>query len=187
MFLQFFVWGAWYVTAGTFVPAMGWEQSTTGWVYSAGPIAAMISPLFLGLIADRFFASQLVLAVMHLFGAVIMLVLIPGAIEANDATSFEWYVLAYMLCYMPTLGLANSVAFANVSDSSAFPKIRVWGTIGWIAAGLVNGFMGWSASLNMFYTAGIPALALGVFSFFLPHTPPNLQRSTHPPHHDPHH
>ena len=74
MFLQFFVWGAWYVTAGTFVPAMGWEQSTTGWVYSAGPIAAMISPLFLGLIADRFFASQRVLSVMHLFGAVIMLV-----------------------------------------------------------------------------------------------------------------
>ena len=114
MFLQFFVWGAWYVTAGTFVPAMGWEQETTGWVYSAGPIAAMISPLFLGLIADRFFASQFVLAAMHLFGAVIMLILIPGAIEARDATYFEWYVLAYMLCYMPTLGLTNTVAFTHI-------------------------------------------------------------------------
>jgi len=88
MFLQFFVWGSWYVTAGTFVPAWGWSQETTGWVYSAGPIAALISPLFLGMVADRFFASQRVLAVMHLLGAVLMLNFIPGAIEAKDATMF---------------------------------------------------------------------------------------------------
>ena len=91
MFLQFFVWGSWYVTAGTFVPSWGWPQSTTGWVYSAGPIAALISPLFLGLVADRFFQSQRVLAVMHLLGAVLMLNFIPGAIEAKNA------YMAYMM------------------------------------------------------------------------------------------
>ena len=135
MFLQFFVWGSWYVTAGTFVPAMGWPQETTGWVYSAGPIAAVISPLFLGLIADRFFASQRVLAAMHAVGALIMLVGVPGAIEAKSAEWFEWYVLAYMLCYMPTLGLSNTVAFSHVTNpEKQFPIARVFGTLGWIAA-----------------------------------------------------
>ncbi len=174
MFLQFFVWGSWYVTAGTFVPAMGWPQTTTGWVYSAGPIAALISPLFLGLIADRYFASQRVLAVMHGLGAVVMLVLIPGAIEAKDATYFEWYVLAYMLCYMPTLGLSNTVAFSHIENAEKqFPLARVFGTLGWIAAvTLVSKGMGADQKPVMFLVAGYSSLAMAVLSWMLPHTPP---------------
>ena len=174
MFLQFFVWGSWYVTAGTFVPAWGWSQETTGWVYSAGPIAALISPLFLGLVADRFFASQKVLAVMHLAGAALMLNFIPGAIEAMDATWFEWYVLAYMLCYMPTLGLSNTVAFSHIANpEKQFPIARVFGTLGWIAAvTFVSKFLAADTKPVMFQVAGWSSLAMAVLSWNLPHTPP---------------
>jgi nucleoside transporter len=174
MFLQFFVWGSWYVTAGTFVPAMGWPQATTGWVYSAGPIAAVISPLFLGLVADRFFASQRVLAAMHGLGAVIMLVGIPGAIEAKSATWFEWYVLAYMLCYMPTLGLSNTVAFSHVTNpEKQFPIARVFGTLGWIAAvTFVSKFLQADTKPVMFLVAGYSSAAMALLSWILPNTPP---------------
>jgi nucleoside transporter len=174
MFLQFFVWGSWYVTAGTFVPAMGWPQATTGWVYSAGPIAAVISPLFLGLIADRFFASQRVLAAMHALGAIIMLVGIPGAIEAKDATWFEWYVLAYMLCYMPTLGLSNTVAFSHVTNpEKQFPIARVFGTLGWIAAvTFVSKYLQADTKPVMFLVAGYSSAAMALLSWILPNTPP---------------
>ncbi len=174
MFLQFFVWGSWYVTAGTLVPSLGWSQETTGWVYSAGPIAALISPLFLGLVADRFFASQRVLAAMHALGAVLMLVLIPGAIEARNATGFEWYVLAYMLCYMPTLGLSNTVAFSHISDpEKQFPLARVFGTLGWIAAvTLVSKGLGADKDPIMFQVAGFSSAAMALLSWFLPNTPP---------------
>jgi nucleoside transporter len=176
MFLQFFVWGSWYVTAGTFVGPMGWEQTTTGWIYSAGPIAAMITPLFLGLIADRYFASQRVLAVMHALGAVVMLVLIPGAIDAKDATSFEWYVLAYMLCYMPTLGLSNTVAFTHIDNpEKQFPIARVFGTLGWIAAvTLVSKGLQADTKPIMFQVAGYSSIAMAALSWILPHTPPPL-------------
>lgn len=174
MFLQFFVWGSWYVTAGTFVPAMKWDVATTGWIYSAGPIAALISPLFLGLIADRFFASQRVLAVMHLLGGVVMLWLIPNAIAANDATSFEWYVLAYMLCYMPTLGLSNTVAFSHIDNpEKQFPLARVFGTLGWIAAvTLVSKGLGADSKPIMFQIAGWSSMAMAGLCMLLPHTPP---------------
>tara|TARA_R110002072_G_scaffold299403_6_gene474987 strand:+ start:34875 stop:36068 length:1194 start_codon:yes stop_codon:yes gene_type:complete len=174
MFLQFFVWGSWYVTAGTFVKPMGWDQSTTGWIYSAGPIAAMITPLFLGLIADRFFASQRVLAVMHGLGAIVMLVLIPGAIDSKDATSFEWYVLIYMLCYMPTLGLSNTVAFTHIENpEKQFPIARVFGTLGWIAAvTLVSKGLQADTLPIMFQVAGYSSIAMAALSWVLPHTPP---------------
>ncbi len=174
MFLQFFVWGSWYVTAGTFVPAQGWPQTTTGWVYSAGPIAALISPLFLGLVADRLFRSERVLAVMHALGAVVMLVLIPGAIEAHDATRFEWLVLAYMLCYMPTLGLSNTVAFSHVTDPERqFPLARVFGTLGWIAAvTLVSKGLQADKEPVMFQVAGISSASMAALSLALPATQP---------------
>jgi len=174
MFLQFFVWGSWYVTAGTFVPAMEWPDSTGGWVYSAGPIAAMITPLFLGLFADRFLASQRALAIMHALGAVVMLVLVPNAIAANDAVAFEWYVLAYMLCYMPTLGLSNTVAFTHIEQPQRqFPIARVFGTLGWIAAvTLVSKGLGGDGDAVMFEVAGYSSIAMAVLSWMLPHTPP---------------
>ena len=176
MFLQFFVWGSWYVTAGTFVGPMGWDQSTTGWIYSAGPIAAMITPLFLGLIADRFFASQRVLAVMHALGAIVMLVLVPGAIETKDANSFEWYVLIYMLCYMPTLGLSNTIAFTHIENpEKQFPIARVFGTLGWIAAvTLVSKGLQADTLPIMFQVAGYSSVAMAFLSWVLPHTPPPL-------------
>ena len=176
MFLQFFVWGSWYVTAGTFVKPMGWDQSTTGWIYSAGPIAAMITPLFLGLIADRFFASQRVLAVMHALGAIVMLVLVPGAIETKDASSFEWYVLIYMLCYMPTLGLSNTIAFTHIENpEKQFPIARVFGTLGWIAAvTLVSKGLQADTLPIMFQVAGYSSVAMALLSWVLPHTPPPL-------------
>ncbi len=173
MFLQFFIWGSWYVTAGTFVPAMKWDQSTTGWVYSAGPIAALISPIFLGLVADRFFASQRVLAVMHLLGGAIMLY-VPTVAAAGDAKTFEWLILAYMLCYMPTLGLSNTVAFSHITNpEKQFPLARVFGTLGWIAAvTLVSKGLGADREPVMFQIAGGSSLLMGLFCFLLPHTPP---------------
>ena len=178
MFLQFFVWGSWYVTAGTFVPAMGWSDGTVGWVYSAGPIAALISPLFLGLVADRYFASQRVLALMHLLGGLVMLVLVPRAIAAGDAVAFEWYVLLHMLCYMPTLALSNTVAFSHVRDPQRqFPLVRVFGTLGWIAAvTLVSKGLEADARPVMFAVAGWASLGLAALSWMLPHTPPPAAR-----------
>ena len=170
MFLQFFLWGAWFTTLGPCLGANGLGDLTGG-AYGSAPLAAMIAPLFLGIIADRFFASQIVMAVLFLLGGAAMCAVPSLAKDAANANIIGWLFLGHMLCYMPTLGLSNTVAFANVSDSTMFPKIRVWGTIGWIAAGLFNGFMGWSASLNMFWVAGLSSLLLGVYCFTLPHTP----------------
>jgi nucleoside transporter len=181
MFLQFFIWGAWYVTAGTFVPARGWSHDTIFWVYSAGPIAAIVSPIFLGLVADRYFATERVLAVMHLLGGALMLA-VPsvaaattrGADGAFDTGAFEGLILAYMLCYMPTLGLTNTLAFHHIEDRQRqFPLIRVFGTLGWIAAGIVvSKLLHADQSERPFYVAGGASVLLGLLAFWLPHTPP---------------
>jgi nucleoside transporter len=169
MFLQFFVWGAWFVTLYQVLAGNG-MASIIGDSYSTAPIAAMIAPLFLGLIADRFFSSEKVMGVLLVIGAILML-LVPGAIADGNASLVFWLFTGHMLCYMPTLGLGNTIVFSNLPQE-VFPKVRVWGTIGWIAAGLVAGFLGWSASVNLFWMAGISSLVLGIFSFTLPHTPP---------------
>ncbi len=169
MFLQFFVWGAWFATLGLCLGAND-LQEIIGASYGAAPIAAIISPLFLGLIADRFFPSQIVMGVLLLLGGG-LLFLVPGYAEAGDSKTMVWLFLGHLLCYMPTLGLGNSITFANVSDQNEFPKIRVWGTIGWITAGLFLGFNGWSADFRMFSLAGGCSVLLGLYSFTLPHTP----------------
>ena len=170
MFLQFFVWGAWFTTLG---PCLGKNglASIIGAGYGSAPIAAIFAPLFLGLIADRFFSSERVLGVLLLIGGAAMCA-VPHFAQAMDAGMVSKLFLIHMLCYMPTLGLGNSVAFSHIKTQTDFSAIRVWGTIGWIVAGLFNGFMGWTQSLNMFYLAGGSALALGLYSFVLPHTPP---------------
>jgi len=170
MFLQFFLWGAWFVTLGACLDANGMAGAIAA-AYGSAPIAAIIAPLFLGLVADRFFASERVMGVLLLIGGVAML-FVPGFIAKGDAEAVKALFLVHMLCFMPTLALGNSIAFASISDQSKFPALRVWGTIGWIVAGLITGFLGWSKSPNMFLLAGGSALVLGVFSFFLPHTPP---------------
>jgi nucleoside transporter len=144
---------------------------SVGKAYSSAPIAAIIAPLFLGLVADRFFPSQIVMGLLMLLGGV-LLWLAPGYGEAGNSRVLLWLILGHLLCYMPTLGLGNTIAFSHIADQSLFPKIRVWGTIGWIVAGLVVGFLGWSATFNIFRLAAVASILLGVFCFTLPHTPP---------------
>jgi nucleoside transporter len=170
MFLQFFVWGAWFVTLGKCLSENG-LAAVSSYAYGTAPIAAMIAPLILGLLADRFFPSEKVMGVLFLIGGALMCA-VPHFAAAGQADIVRWLFLGHMLCYMPTLGLSNTIAFSNISDQSKFPALRVWGTVGWIVAGLVTGMLGWSFSLNMFMLAGVAALILGVFCFFLPHTPP---------------
>lgn len=170
MFLQFFTWGAWFVTLGQ---CLGEHdlKAITGAAYGAAPIAAIIAPLFLGLIADRFFPSQIVMGVLMLVGGG-LLWLAPGYAAAGNGAALVWIIRGHLLCYMPTLGLSNTITFSHVADQNQFPRIRVWGTIGWIVAGLVVGFLGWSSSFNIFQLGAVCSILLGLYCFTLPHTPP---------------
>ncbi|QNN24242.1 nucleoside permease [Planctomycetales bacterium ZRK34] len=171
MFIQFFIWGAWYVSVGNYMNANGMYDQIA-WAYTVGPIAAIISPFFLGMIADRFFATERVLASMHLIGAITMFCA-PMAAEAGP-TVFIVVLLIHMLAYMPTLGLTNTLAFHNITDQEKqFPIIRVFGTIGWIAANwVVSKVFHADTTATQFYITGTAAAGLAVFSMFLPHTPP---------------
>lgn len=169
MFLQFFVWGSWYVTMGPYMNSNGMSDAIAT-AYTVGPIAAIVSPFFLGMIADRFFASERVLAALHILGGVV-LCFAPTAAQSSSSL-FIAAILLHMLCYMPTLGLTSSLAMHNMTNSEKqFPMIRVFGTIGWIVANLVISQIKYDTSASMFYLAGGAAVLLGVFSFFLPHTP----------------
>ena len=175
MFLQFFAWGTWFATLGAALDFAGLSTAIGG-AYASAPIAAIFAPLFLGLIADRFFASERVMGILMLIGGAILL-LIPSVAAGGAASgpTVVWLILAHLLCYMPTLGLGNSIAFSHIPSQDQFPKIRVWGTIGWIAAGLLVGGMGWSSSFKIFWAGGISSILLGLFSFMLPHTPPPMK------------
>ena len=170
MFLQFFVWGAWFATVGLALSNNG-LTAFGGDTYGSAPIAAMIAPLFLGLIADRLYSSERLMGVLFLIGGG-LLYLAHGYAVAGDGKMMVWLFIGHMLCYMPTLGLSNTIVFSNVPDQNQFPKIRVWGTIGWIAAGLFVGAMGWSSSLNILLAAAACSVLMGLYSFTLPHTPP---------------
>lgn len=170
MFLQFFTWGAWFVTLGDCLNNNGLGAASAGG-YGSAPLGAIFAPLFLGLIADRFFASERIMGFLMLLAGAVMCA-VPVMASAEKTGILVWMFTVYMLCYMPTLGLSNTIAFSNIPSQTDFPKIRVWGTIGWIAAGLFVGFMGWSRSMNMFTVAGISSLLFGFYSFSLPHTPP---------------
>jgi len=155
-------------------------STLTHWPYTVNPLAAIVAPFFLGLVADRYFATEKVLGVLHLLGGAIML-LVPGT--TGTPTLFILLLLLYNLCYMPTLGLANSLAFHNIRDQEKqFPLIRVFGTIGWIIAGLFISFVLGSmveavpeSTALPLYTAGVASLLLGLYSFTLPHTPPSAR------------
>src|SRR5438105_51013 len=170
MFLQYFVWGAWSVTMGTWLSAtLHFSGEQVGLAYGTTALAAMLSPFFVGMIADRFFATERLLAVLQVVGGVILF-------YASMQTSFvPLYVvlLAYTLCYMPTLALTNSLSFHQMDDPAReFPAIRVLGTIGWIAAGLAVGAMKIEASATPMRLAAAGSIVLGLFSMVLPHTPP---------------
>lgn len=188
MFLQFFLWGAWFVTLGPFMNALGFKPESVGNAYSVAPLAAILSPFFLGVIADRFFASEKVMGVLHVTGGCLLL-LAPSLAKghADQPMPFIGVLLAHMLCYMPTLGLSNTVAFHTMNHpEKQFPLVRVWGTIGWIIAGITVGFVAKqvlpadsteaqrAASPHFFYVAGGSGIVLGLFSFMLPRTPPPL-------------
>jgi nucleoside transporter len=169
MFLEFFVWGAWYVTLGTWLGSLGLSGEQIGLTYGTTALAAMISPFFVGMFADRFFATQRLLAVLHLGGGLALL-------YASTRTTF-WplygAVLAHTLFYMPTLALTNSLSFRQMSDPGReFPLVRVLGTIGWIVAGLVVGGLGVEATSTPLQIAAGGGFALAAFCLVLPHTPP---------------
>src|SRR5689334_21164303 len=162
MFLQFFVWGAWYVTAPNYLGTIGFKAEDFGWTYSVGPIAGMITPFFVGMIAERFFPAQVVLGIMHLLGAALML----GATTLMKASSpspnfINLTFFGYMLTYFPTLALTNTVATRNIGYAGKeFPLIRVFGTIGWIVDCLVVPQVSTDNTIGMFYLTADAALLL---------------------------
>ncbi len=175
MFLQFFAWGAWFATLASALDSNNLGDFI-GRSYESAPIAAIFAPLFLGLIADRFFASEKVMGMLMLIGGGLMC-LIPAVASQGAAAgdTLVWLILGHLLCYMPTLGLGNTIAFTHIPSQDHFPQIRVWGTIGWIAAGLLVGALGWSNTFNIFWLGAGSSIALGLFSFTLPSTPPPLK------------
>ena len=177
MFLQYFVWGAWSVTLGTWLgQTLQFSGEQIGLASGTTALAAIISPFFVGMVADRFFATQRLLALLHVVGGVILFY----ASTRSTFGAFYLALLAYALCFMPTLALSNAISFRQMSDPGVeFPPIRVLGTIGWIVAGLVVGSLGLEATAMPMRLAAGASLLLGVFCLALPHTPPqNSRRAT---------
>lgn len=185
MFLEFFIWGAWFVTLGTFlINNLHASGAETGAVFSTQSWGAIIAPFIIGLIADRYFNAEKILAILHLVGAVLMYQMF----KATNVAVFYPYVLGYMILFMPTLALVNSISFNQMKDTEKeFPPVRVWGTIGWIVAGLaISLVFVWDSvgsiqaglMKNTFLMASIASLILGLFSFTLPKTPPKIAKGT---------
>ena len=175
MFLNFFIWGIWFVTMGTFLIKgnIGASGSQTGAAYGTQCLGAIIAPFIIGMIADKFFAAQKILGILHIAGAGLLYYI---SSQSNFA-SFYTLLLIYMIIYMPTLALVNAIALKQVTNAEKqFGGIRMWGTIGWIAAGLIIGWMGWEKTpetLSITFKIGaVVSLLFGLGSFFLPDTPP---------------
>jgi nucleoside transporter len=179
MFLEFFVWGGWFVTLGSYLAqSLSASGVQLGAAYSTQSWGAIIAPFIVGLIADRYFNAERVLAVLHLAGGALLLALA----RVTTFTAFLPVLFAYMALYMPTLALANSISFRQLKDPAReFGPLRVWGTIGWIAAGVAISYVfAWDsptslargALRNTFTMCGCASLLLGLYSFTLPKTPP---------------
>ncbi|WP_316791404.1 nucleoside permease [Pedobacter frigoris] len=183
MFLEFFIWGSWFVSLGTYLGKnLLASGADTGAIFSTQSWGAIIAPFIIGLIADRFFNAEKILGVIHLIGAV----LLYQAYNSPNVDVLYPYILGYMILYMPTLALVNSISFNQMQDpEKEFSKIRVWGTIGWILAGILISYaFVWDSEegikdgllRNTFLMASIASLALGLLSFTLPKTPPKVDR-----------
>ncbi len=181
MFLQFFIWGGWFVTLGSFLGNnLGANGAETAMAYSTQSWGAIVAPFIIGLIADRYFNAEKILGILHLIGAILMYLMS----SATDFSTFYPYVLGYMIAYMPTLALVNSVAFNQMKNpTKEFPFVRVFGTIGWIVAGLIISLaFGWDSIQNIeqgflsntFLMVAIASAILGMYSFTLPKTPPTV-------------
>jgi nucleoside transporter len=170
MLMEYFIWGSWYVTMGTYMSEFLHSSGLQiGAAYSALAIATMISPFFVGMVADRYFAAQRIMGVLHIIGAVLLFT----ATQVSDNTLFYWIILLYSLLYMPTIALSNSIAFQQMADpGKQFPWIRVFGTVGWIVAGLMIASLEVEKTPFTFQMAAIASFVLGLFSFILPNTPP---------------
>lgn len=180
MFLEFFIWGSWFVTMGSFLGSnLNASGAEAAMAYSTQSWGAIIAPFIIGLIADKYFNAEKILGVLHLIGAVLMYQMY----QSTEFTGFYPYVLGYMIVYMPTLALVNSVSFNQMDDpASQFPRIRVFGTVGWILAGLLISIafqwdsmenIGQGMLKNTFLLTAAASAVLGVLSFTLPKTPPN--------------
>jgi len=174
MFLQYFIWGTWYVTLNTYLgQTLGFTATQIGLCYGTFAIAAMISPFFVGLIADKYFATEKVLGSMHILGAILLIV-------ASRATTFQFFypaLLLYTLTYAPTMALSNSLSFHQMEDpGKQFPGVRVLGTIGWIIANNVIGWLGYTLTVEQLYVGAAASLMLGLYSFTLPHVPPKKEK-----------
>ena len=185
MFLTFLIWGGWFVTLGNYLfNNLGASGGETARAFSTQSWGAIIAPFIIGLIADRYFNAERILGVLHLVGAVLMYQMY----QATDMSNFYPYVLGYMILFMPTLALINSISFNQMQNpEKQFPPIRVWGTVGWIVAGLLISFIFmWDSAENVkagmmkntFLFAGIASVVLGLYSFTLPPTPPKVVRGT---------
>ncbi|MBQ4821697.1 nucleoside permease [Aquimarina sp. MMG016] len=184
MFLEFFIWGGWFVTLGSYLPnSLNTSGAEIAMAYSTQSWGAIIAPFIIGLIADRFFNAERILGILHLIGAFLMYQMA----NATDFGAFYPYVLGYMIAYMPTLALVNSVSFNQMNDpAKQFSFVRVFGTIGWIVAGLLISYAfhwdseeGVSSGMlkNTFLMTAIASACLGVFSFTLPKTPPKVGKN----------
>lgn len=184
MFLEFFIWGGWFVTLGTFLgDNLKADGGEIAMAFSTQSWGAIIAPFIIGLVADRYFNAERILGVLHLLGAVLMYQMYTSV----DFVNFYPYVLGYMIIYMPTLALVNSISFNQMKDpAKEFSLVRVFGTIGWIVAGLLISYVFlWDSPearadgmlKNTFLLVAIASAILGVFSFFLPKTPPTADRS----------
>jgi len=170
MFLNYVIWGAWYVTLSTYLTnALHFTGTQAGSIFGTTALASMISPFFVGLIADRFLSTERVLSALHFIGAI----LLWRVASAQTFGAVYGLLLAYCLCYFPTIALTNSLTLQHVKDAGRdFPLIRVFGTLGWIAIGVAVGSMGFEKSARPFLLAAGASVVMGLFSLMLPHTPP---------------
>ena len=173
-FLQFFVWGAWLITIGTYChDGRHWSWSDFGAIFSTLALSSLFMPAIIGIIADRWMNAERLYGILHILYGIILF-FVPSV---NDPGVLFYYIFAAMLCYMPTISLSNSIAYNILKRGEfdvvkVFPPIRVWGTIGFIAAMWVTNLSGSKANANQFIIAGIMAIALGIYSFTLPKCPP---------------
>ena len=172
MFLQYFAWGTWYVTLGTYLSEIGFNGLNIGDVFSASAWAALFSPIFVGMIADRYFSAQNILSILYFCSGVALF----WTSTQTVPSAFFSSLLVTMSCYMPTVSLSNAVCFHQMSNPSVmFPKIRLLGTIGWIVAGILVGTLGIELTVYPMWIGVVAFILLGIYSFFLPETPPRMK------------